>query len=186
MSLAGRWTVCCLLSLAAGACLFPNALLAQDERPAPTVSPGEEDPVLRQLLVEVRQLRLALQRMTLLSTRFQMVIVRMRIQQSHVDGLNREMSGLRENISAKQTELDGLVERRKSAEEELERTAGPESGEMETNVRHLKVAAASLEREVQEYREREADLAVQLQIEQSRLDDLDDDLAALTRELKEE
>jgi predicted nucleic acid-binding Zn-ribbon protein len=186
MPLFGRWTVCCLLSLAAGACLFPSALLAQEERPAPTVSPGEGDPVLRQLLVEVRQLRLALQRMTLLSTRFQMAIERIRIQQPHIDGLNRELSGLRENISAKQTELDGLVERRKSAEEELEQAAGPESTEMETNVRHLKVAAASLEREVQEYREREAKMAVQVEIAQSRLDDLDDDLAALMRELKEE
>ena len=137
MYLAGRWTVCCLLGLAASACFFPSAVLAQEEKPASTVPPGEEDPVLRQLLAEVRQLRLALQRMTLLSTRFQVAIERMRIQQSHVDGLDRELAGLRENISAKQSELDGLVERRKSAEAELERTADPERGEMEANLRHL-------------------------------------------------
>ncbi len=141
--------------------------------------------MLGQLLSEVRQLRLALQRSTFLSTRFQVAIERLRIQQGHVDEMNRELSGLRENTAQKESDLSSLVERRKSLEEQLDQVAGPDRTEMETNIRLLKAAAASKEKENQESRAREADLAARLRSDQARLEDLDRDLDALTKELKE-
>ena len=176
-----------LLRLAAGACILSTALIAQDEKkPGPSPPPGESEPVLRQLLAEVRQLRLALQQSALLSTRFQLAIERMRLQQAHVLALNRELSDLRETIPAKETELSSLVERRKTMEEELGQAVGPERAGMEASVRILKAATGSLEHEIQEARAREADLAVRVQNEQIRLEELDGDLDTLRKELREQ
>jgi len=186
MSPVGRSIFRCLLGLAACACILSATLLAQDGRPVQSPPPGDSDPVLRQLLTEVRELRLALQRSAILNTRFQLAIERMRIQQAHVDGLNRELGGIRESIPPKETELSNMVEQRKRAEEELEQAAGPNREEVEAHVRLLKAAAASLEREIQEARTRMADVAARVQNEQIRLNELDGDLEALTKELREQ
>jgi len=176
-----------LLGFAAGACILSTVLFAQNEtRPGSSPPTADSEPVLRQLLAEVRQLRLALQQSALLNTRFQLAIERMRLQQAHVLALNRELSDLRETIPTKETELGNLVERRKSAEEELGGAVGPERAGLEATVRILKAATTSLEHEIQEARSRETDLATRLQNEQIRLEELDGDLDTLTKELKEQ
>jgi predicted nucleic acid-binding Zn-ribbon protein len=186
MSPAGHRIYRGLLGFAAGACILSTTLLAQNQtRPGSSPPAADSEPVLRQLLAEVHQLRLALQQSALLSTRFQLAIERMRLQQTHVLALNRELSDLRETIPAKETELGNLVERRKSAEEEMGRAVGTEREGLEATVRILKAATASLDHEIQEARTRETDLAARLQNEQSRLEALDRDLDDLTKELKD-
>lgn len=182
----GRRTLRSALGVASAACILLTGLLAQNEKPVPPAPPGDSDTVLRQLLTEVRHLRLAIQRSTLLGTRFQVAIERLRIQQAHVDGLGRELADLRGSISGQESELARMVERRKSAEEEMAQAMRPERAEMENNVRLLKAASTSFEREIQENRAREADLAVRVQSGQVRLDELERDLERLMKELQDQ
>jgi len=67
----------------------PTRTLAQTDKPGESAK-GDGDQTLKQLLTEVRELRLAVQRATIGNTRFQMVIERVRVQQAHVDAVSRQ------------------------------------------------------------------------------------------------
>lgn len=169
-----------------GACILSTALHAQDEKnPGPSPPSGESEQVLRQLLAEVHQLRLALQQSALLNIRSQPAIERMRLQQAHVLAIKRELSDLRQTVSSRETELGNLVERRKSLEDELGQVVGAERAGLEASLRILKAATAALEHEIQEAPIREADLVGSLQTEQIRLDAANRALQDLSKELQD-
>ncbi len=64
----------------------PTRALGQTNQPTASAQ-GDHDQTLRQLLTEVRELRLAVERATVKNSRFQMLIERVRVQQSHVKAL---------------------------------------------------------------------------------------------------
>ena len=74
----------------------PVRAQAQTNKPADS---AQADQTLKQLLTEVRELRLAVQRATVSNTRFQMLIERMRVQQTHVDALSRQLESLHSQVA---------------------------------------------------------------------------------------
>src|SRR5437773_5513092 len=77
-------------------CFSLPETFAQTPRSAPQ---DDHDQTLKQLLTEVRELRLDLQRATVSNTRFQMLIERARVEQAHVISLRRELEGVRSQLS---------------------------------------------------------------------------------------
>ena len=70
-----------LLCLVGFLCFLPTNVSAHSEKPTESAQP-DRDQTLRQLLTEVHELRLAVQRATVNNTRFQMLIERVRVQQA--------------------------------------------------------------------------------------------------------
>src|SRR5258708_37983891 len=113
-----------LLCLVALCFISPSTTLAQSNKPAePTL--GDRDQTLKQLLTEVRELRLAVQRATVSNTRFQMLIKRVRVQQSHVNALSRQLENVRSQVAGMRAEKPQMEQQIKDAEELLARTPEP-------------------------------------------------------------
>jgi hypothetical protein len=70
--------------------MAPSRTVAQTSNSTESAQ-GDRDKTLQQLLTEVRELRLAVQRATVNNTRFQMLIERMRIEQARVDAIGRQL-----------------------------------------------------------------------------------------------
>lgn len=80
------------------ACLSDVSVLRAQER---KIEPVKEDDkqVLKALLEEVRQLRLALQRSNAVSHRLQITVERLRLQQARVDSLTRSLDNVRVRVT---------------------------------------------------------------------------------------
>jgi TolA-binding protein len=137
---------------------------------------------LRLLLIEVRQLRQLLQRANLNSYRTQVLIERLRVQQGRVDRLLGELEQLRlEALDEKMSEPN-IAEFTREQENQISREPDPtRRSEMEAVYKSLKNQIAQRE---QQRRERETELTIRLQTEQARLNELNDRLDALERELE--
>ncbi len=83
MSLIKSLTLGCALCLVTFCYISPASARAQNNKPTESTQ-GDRDQTLKQLLTEVRELRLTVQRATVNNTRFQMLIERVRVQQAHV------------------------------------------------------------------------------------------------------
>jgi chromosome segregation ATPase len=186
MRIAKTLAWCCLLCLLAGWALPDAAAPASEGKDSPAAAIQGAEATLAKLLAEVHQLRVALQRATLANTRFQMAIERMRIQQAHVDAVQRELDGVRSELANLEDAKAGTIDRLKDAEERSKLETGPEQDSLEEEARRIKQAVASIERELQGRHGREAELIARLQQEENRLEDLDHQLDALTEELKDQ
>src|SRR3989442_12806401 len=93
MSLIKSLTLGCALCLVTFCCVTATSAQGQSNKSGES-TPGDRDQTLRQLLTEVRELRLAVQRATVSNTRFQMLIERVRVQEAHVDALSRQMENI--------------------------------------------------------------------------------------------
>ena len=102
----------------------PTSAQAQSNKPAGSVQ-GDRDQTLQQLLTEVRELRLAVQRATVNNTRFQMLIERVRVQQAHVDALSRQLENIHSQVTDMKAAKPQIEQQTKDAEELLDRTTDP-------------------------------------------------------------
>jgi hypothetical protein len=85
MSFTKSLTLGIVLCLVTFCYVSPTTALAQTNQPS-ELAQGDHDQTLRQLLTEVRELRLAVQRATVNNSRFQMLIER--------NELNRQLEAL--------------------------------------------------------------------------------------------
>jgi len=171
----------CFLGEVAGGAMLP----AQDAK-APSDAQSGSDPALARLLDEVHQLRLALERSAVANTRFQMAVERMRIQQGHVDSIQKELSDIHSEISGLENSKEGLAERIHDAEGRMDQLTGTEHDELDGELRRAKQGMASIDRDLQARHGRESELTTRLADEERKLQELDRQLDALTEDLKRE
>lgn len=165
------------------ACLSDVSVLRAQER---KIEPVKEDdkPVLKALLEEVRQLRLALQRSNALSHRLQITVERLRLQQARVDSLTRSLDNVRVRVADLKSARPQIEEQIKYAEEVVGRaTEQNRRDEIQQHVKEMKARSASWSREEEQLREREMALNLELQIEQNKLNQLNGELENLIRQL---
>jgi chromosome segregation ATPase len=160
-----------------------SALHAQEKRSAES-SKEDDQQVLRTLLDEVRQLRLALQRSNALNHRVQITLERLRLQQGRVDSVARSLENVRSRMTDLKTARPQMEEQIKSAEELVARAADQSRREeMEYQLKETKARLASWARDEEQLRERETALVSELQIEQSKLSELNGQLEIMVRQL---
>lgn len=166
--------------------LFVAPFTAAGQTTKMAEAPQDDDrQVLRALLDEMRQLRVALQRTQVVSQRIQVTLERTRIQQAHVDTLTRSLEGVRTRLTEIRSARPQIDEQIKEGEELLNRTTDPNRrGEIETQIKELKSRVVVLAREDDQTRDRESELNTQLQAAQARLSDLDMQLTNIVRELE--
>src|ERR1700730_926888 len=124
MSFMKRLTWGCVLGLLALCIASPGRTQAQTNKSAESVQ-EDRDQTLQQLLTEVRELRLAVQRATVSNTRFQMLIERVRVQQAHVDALSRQLENIHSQVAEMKAAKPQIEQQIKDAEDLLDRTPDP-------------------------------------------------------------
>jgi hypothetical protein len=130
------------------------------------------DPI-QTLLGEVQQLRLAIERSTLLGARTQIALQRIQLQEQRTLQLAQEANGLRTQAEGSTTSRSGLETHLKSLEERLPRVLDPKERQaIESRIEDEKRSVAILVTREQQARAREAEATSQLRLEQGKLQDL--------------
>lgn len=150
----------------------------------PAQSSGEQ--TLQALLSEVHELRLAIQRSNLNTYHAQITIERMKLQQQRVDRLMAQLGEVRNQLATTRKSLSGMSpEDFKRAEMELAQETDPgKRAEREGAIRNAKDVFEELTEKEQQQREAETQINALLQLEQARLNELNERLDILQRELE--
>ena len=157
---------------------------AQTNKPADSAQ-GDRDQTLKQLLSEVRELRLAVQRATVSNTRFQMLIERVRVQQAHADALSRQLESVRSQVAEFKATKPQMEQQIKDAEDLLDRTPDPSAhADLESRIKGGRANLVRLAQEDERLRNRETALDTELQGVQAKLNELNGQMDALMSELK--
>ena len=184
MSVLNKIVLGCVACVAILCLMSPTTTVAQANRPADTVE-SDNDKTLRQLLVEIRELRLTVQRTAVSHTRFQMLIECVRIQQTQVDAIGRQMENLRSQVADMRGMKPQMEQQIKDAEELLEQTTDSKSRlNIESGIKAMKAQLARFGPEEERLRNREAGLETELQAAQAKLNELNNQLDALLNEIK--
>ncbi len=184
MSLVKSLTPAFVLCLVTFCCVSPTGAQAQSNKPAGSVQ-GDRDQTLQQLLTEVRELRLAVQRATVSNTRFQMLIERVRVQQGHIDALSRQLENIHSQVADMKAAKPQMEQQIKDAEDLLDRTPDPNAhAELDSRIKGGKANLARLAQEDERLRNRETAIDTELQAAQAKLNELNGQLDSLMSELK--
>lgn len=182
MSRRTGFFVICLLALAT---VVLTSLTASKAFTDSAAQPAQSDQTLQALLSEVRELRLALQRANLNTYHAQITIERMKLQQQRVDRLTsqlgdirRQLADTRKALSQKSTELKG--QEMTLAQE----TDATQRADRERYIRSLKAEFEETTQKEQQEQGYETQFQAQLQIEQAKLNELNEQLDTLQRELE--
>lgn len=157
---------------------------AQTKEPGGAGATGDEQ-TLRAILRELRLIREAMQRTNLQTYRAQVTLGRIRAQQERVDRLARQLDGVRTELISIRHGRERLAERTRSMEERVKAETDDEARAQWGNV--LKDLQGELKLQAEKEQSRsaaEAQLATQLQAEQSTLDGLNNLLERLERDIE--
>jgi chromosome segregation ATPase len=183
MSLIKRLTFACALGLLTLCFTASSGTEAQVNKPGES---ADNDQTLKQLLKEVHELRLTVQKATVSNTRFQMLIERLRVQQAHVDALSRQLENLHSQIADMKVAKPQIEQQIKDAEDMLDRTPDPNAhAELESRIKGGRANLVRLTQEDERLRNRETALDTELQAAQAKLNELNAQLDSLMSELKE-
>ena len=184
MSFMKRLTLGCVIGLVTVCFVAPTRTLAQSNKPG-ELTKGDSEQTLKQLLAEVRELRLAVQRATVSNTRFQMLIERVRVQQAHVDALSRQFENVHSQAAEMKAAKPQMEQQIKDAEDLMDRTPDPNAhADLESRIKGRKASLSRLAQEEERLRNREAALDTELQAAQAKLNELNGQLDSLMSELK--
>lgn len=155
------------------------------ERPTQELSGKAEQSLFREILGELRQLRIAVQSANLVSYRAQMLFERARLQQDHVARLTKQLEDLRAEITNFKTHLPQIQERSRGIEASLASESDPlRRIQIEAEFKALQQMVELQIAQQQQLQERETLMASQLQAEQATLNGLLDQLQEIEREMK--
>ena len=184
MSFMKRFMLASILGVVTLCFVYPTGAQAQTNKPGESTQ-GDRDQTLKQLLAEVRELRLTVQRATVSNTRFQMLIERVRVQQAHVDALSRQLENIHSQVADMKGAKPQIEQQIKDAEDLLDRTPDPNAhAELDSRIKGGKANLARFAQEDERLRSRETAVDTELQSAQAKLNELNSQLDALMSELK--
>jgi len=168
------WMLFCIIGLY----LFtPQQGYAQSRATSALNKPNQEQ-IVQEILSEVRQLRVEVQRLKASAYQTQVVIERLRLQQEQVTRLTREIGEVRERISetkTRQAKMNGMFE-----ETEKQVQSGVLS---QSELKRISGEIEELKQREQRLTEQESQLSVELDAERVKLITLNRQLDELGREM---
>ena len=165
-----RWNTLVLV-IALGSMGSGPAATAQAPVPASAaaVVPAQESRTTEQLLLEVRALRSAIERMTVSGTRAQLLLGRLQMQEQRMTTLGQQLVESRTKLAARQRERQGLAAEIELSTERLGRVSTPEEQmQVELGIKASKQALKQLDDQVGALQADDASLAQALSTEQAR------------------
>ncbi len=159
------------------------ALLAAPSAAAAQSSPPAAPDVLKELLVEVRGLRLAMERAATVGARIQLLVARVQMQEQRIAELSRRAVAVREELG----NLDATIAQHDAMVKKFERSGAPANPEMQREIEGMiemqKQQIAISEKRRQDLISEEALLAQQIAADQGRWSDVNTQLDELERSL---
>jgi chromosome segregation ATPase len=166
------------------AVLFVSLCLAARAQTPPPPTPDSS--LIQALLSEVHQLRLAIERSNTLSPRIQLVVERVKMQQSVVTRLSDQLESTRRELDNAQSNQTRAAEHVKNYETELSQVTDPmKRQQMDLELKVFKPEVERTQQLMEALRGREADLSSRLRSEQATLDGLNDRLNQIERTLSQ-
>jgi uncharacterized coiled-coil protein SlyX len=154
--------------------LVPGLALAQ----APPLDP------IGELLIEVRALRIAMERAATVGARIQLLVARMQLQEQRIAELSRRSTAIRDDITRADEGMASMAGEIKRLESYLDRgLPAEERPQVERQVEVLKAQLAITEKRRQDLVNEEALLSQQLTADQGRWADVNNQLDELERSL---
>jgi chromosome segregation ATPase len=131
---------------------------------------AQDQDILPALLVEVRGLRTAMEQMASSGPRVQLALGRLQLQEQRVNNLLRRLEATRGSLAGVQREEEQHRQQFAAMEEMLKNPLpdGPQRGQVEQDMGHVKQMAARLATEVQRLQVEESDAVQELAVEQGR------------------
>lgn len=154
--------------------LGPVAITAQ----APATDP------IRELLTEVRALRLAMERSATVGARIQLLVARVQLQEQRIAELSRRAAAVRDEISKIDAKLAADAADLSRMEQALEGvTDAKERSDVESNLAFFKRRLALPDQRRQDLLNEESQLSQQIAADQGRWSDVNNQLDDLERSL---
>lgn len=150
---------------------------------AQTSPPPAAPDVLRELLVEVRGLRAAMERAATVGARIQLLVARVQMQEERIAELSRRAIAVREEISRIDLQIAQVTGMLKQFERSSARGNPEEQREIESMIEMQKQQVAATEKRRQELVAEETLLAQQIAADQGRWSDVNSQLDELERSL---
>lgn len=146
-------------------------------------TPGPPDTqILQQLVAEVRQLRLALERTNSVNSRLQITLQRIQLQQNQINRISSQLESVRSEILRSEAEQGQASSNLADLESRIEQEQNPNTQKtLQEEQKYMKAFAEQKARVVQDERTREAELASSLQEEQGKLSELQTQLDSLEK-----
>ena len=139
---------------------------------------------IRELLTEVRALRIAMERSATVGARIQLMVARVQLQEQRIAELSRRAAAVRDEISKVDAVIAATTDDVKRGEGMAEKATSPElRREMEVDVEYLKTQLRTPEKRRQELLNEESLLSQQLAADQGRWSDVNNQLDELERSL---
>jgi chromosome segregation ATPase len=146
---------------------------------------GGDQNVTAALLVEVRGLRQAMERMASAGPRIQLALGRLQLQEQRVNTMLRRHDDVKAQIASIETQVGQVRDSQARLDQELRRVTNPEVREnLEEEGRMMKLMLERLTTEQQRLQVEEVAVAQAVASEQSRWMDINARLEALERELQ--
>jgi len=146
---------------------------------------GQDQDLTAALLVEVRGLRQAMERMASAGPRIQLVLGRLQLQEQRVNTMIRRHDDIKAQIASTETQLGQLRDTQARLDEELRRATNPDVREqMDAEAQMVKTVLERTTAELQRLQAEEIAAAQAVSSEQGRWMDINARLEALERELQ--
>jgi uncharacterized coiled-coil DUF342 family protein len=164
---------CALLAAALAA---PSITAAQ----SPATSPPD---VLKELLVEVRGLRAAMERAATVGARIQLLVARVQMQEQRIAEASRRANEIRDDLSGIDMQIAQVSAMVKQFERGTVNVSPEEQSQVESMLEMQKQQVAAAEKRRQDLLNEESLLAQQIAADQSRWSDVNNQLDELERSL---
>jgi uncharacterized protein YhaN len=165
--------------------VLTNSMSAQTTTARNEMPPSDDKQVLQTILAEVRQLRSAVDKAQVNTSRLQIAVERMRRQQEQVDRLATQLQQIQDETQMLQSSKPEMEEQLKEMEAQLQQAPNEELRlEMQATCKEFK---KSLEQQAQretQLGELQTKITAQLQAERSRLEEMNNQLDSLQREME--
>jgi hypothetical protein len=146
-----------------------------------------EPPLTREVVLELQKLRQAVERSTVNQYRVTIAIERLRVQQELLARLSRDLENARRAATDLQTNRTMMAERAKELEQSINTAADPQHRKaLEEEQKQFKLQLGRIEQLEQTERTRETELRTRLDVEQGKLNELNERLDALEREFEKQ
>ena len=145
---------------------------------------ADDAQLLQALLREVTQLRLELRQAIANTYRAQVALERMRQQQDRINRLTTLLEAIRDQANTLRSSQSQIADHLKAIETQLGQEADPiNRANLERQAKDFRDLLQRQSQMEQQQREREAQMTMQLQAEQAKLNELNDRLDLLDREM---
>lgn len=156
------------------------ALILTSSAKAQQATTPSETRALQELVAEVRELRLAVERTNSLSLRLQITLQRIQLQQNQVSRISSQLESLRNAMVKSQADQKQAEGNLTSIESRIDQEQNPNyQKELQGEQKYMKALVEERTRVVQDQQTREGELASSLQTEQATLNELQTRLDSL-------